>query len=334
MNAVTSVRILIGVIVLAGCQGRRDTKIDPASLVAFAPLPATMEASGATVPQARIELGRQLYYETRLSRNHDLSCNSCHRLTAYGVDGERFSRGMNGQLGGRNAPTVYNAAGHVAQFWDGRAPTVEAQAKGPILNPVEMAMPDSARVVQELKALPAYRTMFAAAFPGESDPITYDNIGSAIGAFERRLVTPSRWDQYLAGDRSALTPAEAEGFRTFVNAGCGGCHFGTYVGGTTYQKLGLMHAWGSEGDPGRFGVTHLAADRMVFKVPSLRNVAQTAPYFHDGSVTALDDAIRLMGYHQLNRQLTPAQVTTIGAWLRSLTGELPGHYIAPPPPVN
>jgi cytochrome c peroxidase len=147
-------------------------------------------------------------------------------------------------------------------------------------------------------------------------------------------VTPSRWDRYLAGDRTALTPAEAQGFRTFVDAGCGGCHFGAYVGGASYQKLGLAHAWGTETDPGRFGVTHQAADRMVFKVPSLRNVAQTAPYFHDGSVTALDDAVRLMGYHQLNRQLTVEQVAAIGAWLRSLTGEIPGHYIAPPQPVH
>ena len=334
MNAVSSTTLLIGVAALVGCQDRREPRIDPAALVAFAPLPAAMEPAGATVPQARIDLGRQLYYETRLSRNHDLSCNSCHRLAAYGVDGERFSRGVGGQLGGRNAPTVYNAAGHIAQFWDGRAPTVEAQAKGPILNPIEMAMPDSARVVQELRALPAYRAMFAAAFPIEAEPVTYDNIGRAIGAFERRLVTPSRWDRYLAGDRTALTPAEVQGFRTFVDAGCGSCHFGAYVGGTTYQKLGLVHAWGTESDPGRFGATHLAADRMVFKVPSLRNVAQTAPYFHDGSVTALDDAVRLMGYHQLDRQLTVDQVAAIGAWLRSLTGELPGHYITPPPPVN
>jgi cytochrome c peroxidase len=334
MNAVSSTRILIAVAVLAGCRTHRDTDIDQGALIAFAPLPASMESTGADVPQARIALGRQLFYETRLSRKQDLSCNSCHRLAAYGVDGERFSRGVDGQLGGRNAPTVYNAAGHVAQFWDGRAATVEAQAKGPILNPVEMAMPDSARVVRELRAVPAYRTLFAAAFPGEAEPVTYDNIGRAIGAFERRLLTPSRWDQYLAGDHTALTPAERKGFRTFVDAGCAGCHFGAFVGGSIYQKLGTAHAWGTEVDPGRFAVTHQAGDRMVFKVPSLRNVAQTAPYFHDGSVTALDDAVRLMGYHQLNRRLTADQVAAIGAWLRSLTGDLPGHYITPPPPVN
>lgn len=334
MNAVSYTRLFIGVAALAACQGRREAQIDAASLLAFAPLPAALEPAGAAVPEARIALGRQLYYETRLSRDHDLSCNSCHRLTAYGVDGEQFSHGDGGQLGGRNAPTVYNAAGHIAQFWDGRAPTVEAQAKGPILNPVEMAMPDSARVVQELNALPAYRRMFAAAFPGEADPVTYDNVGRAIGAFERRLVTPSRWDQYLAGDRTALTPVERQGFRTFVESGCAACHFGAFVGGSTYQRLGLARPWGTETDLGRFAITHEPIDRMVFKVPSLRNAAQTAPYFHDGSVTALDDAVRLMAYHQLNQRLSPEQVAAIGAWLRSLTGVLPGHYIAPPPPVN
>jgi cytochrome c peroxidase len=334
MNAISYTRILVGMAVLVGCRASREAEIDPAALVAFAPLPASFDAAGARIPEARVALGRQLYYETRLSRDHDLSCNSCHRLTAYGVDGAQFSRGVGGRLGSRNAPSVYNAAGHVAQFWDGRAATVEAQAKGPILNPVEMAMPDSARVIQELRSLPAYRTMFATAFPEEAEPVTYDNVGRAIGAFERRLLTPSRWDRYLAGDRTALTPAEQHGFRTFVDAGCGGCHFGAFVGGSIYQKLGLAHPWGTETDPGRSGVTHRTADRMVFKVASLRNVAQTSPYFHDGSVTALDDAIRMMGYHEVNRRLTADQVAAIGTWLRSLTGELPGHYITPPPPVK
>lgn len=305
--------------------------ITKAELALFAPLPARVAALGSPASAAQIALGRKLYYENLLSNGHNVSCNSCHPLNAYGADGRSRSFGDHGQPGGRNAPTVYNAAGHVAQFWDGRAPTVEEQAKGPILNPAEMGMPDSNAVLAHLRASPEYRAAFRAAFPGETNAVTYDNLGRAIGAFERGLVTPSRWDKYLAGDAQALSAQEARGFKTFVAAGCAGCHNGPYVGGASYQKVGLASAWPARADSGRYAVTKKPADLYVFKIPALRNIAQTGPYFHDGSVTSLEEALRLMSRHQVGRELTQPQVADIAAWLRTLTGELPTAYIAEPP---
>ena len=297
----------------------------------FAPLPALMTSNGQSPTPAQVALGRLLYHETVLSGGHDVSCNTCHPLNGYGADGRRVSFGSHGLTGGRNAPTVYNAAGHVAQFWDGRAPTVEEQAKGPILNPAEMAMPNSGAVLDHIRNSAAYRAAFRAAFPNEAQPVTYDNVGRAIGAFERGLVTPSRWDKFIAGDSAALTSDEQRGLATFVRVGCSGCHNGAYVGGQSFQKLGLVKPWPSAADSGRIKVTHQASDLFVFKVPSLRNIDKTGPYFHDGSVASLDDAIRLMGRHQLGVELTDAQVRDIRGWLGSLTGELPAAYIAEPP---
>ena len=302
-----------------------------AELAVFAPLPAVMHGPGPAPTAEQIALGRTLFYETRLSNGHDVSCNSCHALNGYGADGRRVSFGHRGQTGNRNAPTVYNAAGQVAQFWDGRAATIEAQAKGPILNPAEMGMPDSGAVLAHMRGTPAYVAAFRAAFPGERQPVTYDNVGRAIGAFERGLVTPARWDKFLAGDSKALTPEEQRGAATFVRVGCAGCHNGAYVGGGSFQKLGLVRPWPSRADSGRFNVTHQAGDLYAFKVPALRNVAMTGPYFHDGSVASLDSAIRLMGRHQLGAELSEAQVRSIHAWLAALTGKLPEGYIAEPP---
>lgn len=296
----------------------------------FAPLPERIVEGAAIPTEAQIALGRMLYHDTRLSRNHDVSCNSCHPLNAYGADGRALSLGDRGQKGGRNAPTVYNAAGHVAQFWDGRAATVEEQAKGPILNADEMAMPDSEAVLAHLRDSPEYVAAFRRAFPGERAPVTYDNVGRAIGAFERGLVTPSRWDRFLAGDSSALTADELRGMRAFITAGCAGCHAGAYVGGVSFQKVGLTAAWPAPADSGRFAVTGRPEDVHVFKVASLRNVERTGPYFHDGSVAALPEAIQQMAHYQLGRKLTSAEVQDIAAWLATLTGELPTEYIAFP----
>ena len=301
-----------------------------AELALFASLPRTMASSGDSPSAARVALGRRLYYETLLSRSHAMSCNSCHPLNAYGADGRKVSLGDQGQPGGRNAPTVYNAAGHMAQFWDGRAPTVEAQAKGPILNPAEMSMPDSAAVVQHLEQIPSYVGAFAAAFPGDREPVSYDNVGRAIGAFERGLVTPGRWDQFLDGNDMALTVDERHGFATFVRVGCATCHNGPYVGGTSYQKLGRISAWPALADSGRFAVTRSPNDVYVFKVAALRNVEKTGPYLHDGSLASLPNVIRLMAQHQLGVTLTEAEVRDVRSWLGALTGELPTNYIAYP----
>jgi len=300
-------------------------------LAMFAPLPRVMSAPGHATTSAQVALGRKLFHEPLLSSGHDVSCNSCHALNGYGADGRKVSFGDLGHAGDRNAPSVYNAAGQIAQFWDGRAPTVEEQAKGPILNPGEMAMPDPAAVLAHLRASPEYVQAFAAAFPAEKQPITYDNVGRAIGAFERGLVTPSRWDRYLGGDSTAVTPAELHGFTTFVRLGCSSCHAGPYVGGQSFQKLGRVTPWPALTDSGRITVTRKPSDLYVFKVAALRNVERTGPYFHDGSVASLDSAILLMGRHQLGRELTTAQIASIRAWLATLTGELPAAYIAAPP---
>jgi cytochrome c peroxidase len=303
---------------------------DPNDVKNFKVIPAKFETDKNEITDDKVKLGRMLYFETRLSKNQDLSCNSCHDLTTYGVDNKPFSSGHKGQLGGRNSPTVYNAGGHIAQFWDGRAATLEDQAKGPILNPVEMAMPSDKKVVEVLKSIPDYVTLFKAAFPKDKDPVTYDNMAKAIGAFERGLVTPSRFDKYLAGDQKALTDEELAGFHKFIKLGCPTCHTGAAVGGTTFQKLGLVKPYPDLKDNGRFDFTKDEKDKFFFRVPSLRNVAKTAPYFHNGSLTELNQVVRKMAFHQLGVELKDDEAKVLVAFLTSLTGELPADYIKKP----
>lgn len=305
-------------------------EIDPSLLAAFQPLPAEMASpSNPTTPE-KVALGRMLFHDPRFSLENDISCNSCHTLDKYGVDGQPTSPGHKGQRGERNSPTVYNAAGHIAQFWDGRAKDVEEQAKGPVLNPVEMAMPDAGAVVARIKAVPAYVEAFQKAFPGVEDPVTFDNFAAAIAAFERKLVTPSRWDEFLKGRKDALTDAEKKGFLTFVQTGCSTCHNGAYVGGSMFQKLGVVKPWPDLKDEGRAKVTGNEAEKFFFKVPSLRNIAKTGPYFHDGSVADLKQAVKMMAEYQLGKQLSDAEAASIVTWLESLTGELPKELVAKP----
>jgi len=193
-----------------------------------------------------------------------------------------------------------------------------------------MALPSAEQGVRVLKSIPAYRAAFKNAFPGEAEPVTFANVGLAIGAFERRLTTPSRWDDYLRGKQSALSDHELEGLKLFTNVGCMVCHTGEFVGGAMYQKVGIVEEWPNQKDQGRFEVTKLEVDRMMFKVPTLRNIEKTAPYFHDGSVPSLELAVRRMGKHQLGLSLSDPEVSAIVAWLGSLTGELPQDYIKPP----
>jgi cytochrome c peroxidase len=305
-------------------------QIDPSDLAFFKPLPARFESEMNPITDEKVQLGRMLFYETRFSINQDLSCNSCHGLETYGVDNEPTSIGHKKQRGGRNSPTVYNAAGHIAQFWDGRAQTIEDQAKGPILNPVEMAMPNAEHVIKVLKSIPEYTKLFKQVFPNDKEPVNYDNVAKAIGAFERQLVTPSRWDKFLKGDQGALTEPEKAGFALFAKLGCPTCHNGVAVGGAQFQKLGLVNPFPDQSDLGRYDVTKNEADKMVFRVPSLRNVEKTGPYFHTGKIAALEEAVRLMAFHQLGKELKPEEITSIITWLKSLTGEIPKAYIAKP----
>jgi len=307
-----------------------NVEVNAAALKLFRPLPSVMDSPDNPVSDAKVKLGRMLYYETRLSAGHDISCNTCHSLDAYGAESEPVSTGHKNQKGKRNAPTVYNAAGHFVQFWDGRAPDVEEQAKGPVLNPIEMAMSSDAAAVRVLASMPEYVVLFRQAFPKEKGPISFNNMALAIGAFERGLVTPSRWDRFLTGDNSALTGAEKAGFNKFAASGCPACHNGAYVGGNSFQRLGIVTPWPDQSDLGRQQVTKQDADKMVFKVPSLRNVAKTGPYFHDGSVPTLEKAIRAMAVHQRGSQLSDAEVKSIVTWLDTLTGEIPLDYIKPP----
>jgi cytochrome c peroxidase len=276
-----------------------------------------------------VELGRMLWFDTRLSRANDLSCNSCHDLERFGVDGKRVSLGHLGKAGRRNAPSVYNAGGRFAQFWDGRARTLAEQATGPMLNPEEMAMSE-ADVVTRLTQTPEYVARFHRAFPDDKNAVTLTNAAEAIAAFERGLVTKGRWDRYLEGDAGALTADEVQGLRVFLNVGCVGCHTGPEVGASMYQVAGAIEPWPSQDDQGRFEITGDENDRMVFRVPSLKNVEHTSPYFHDGSVSELPKAVQLMGRVQLGVDLTPEEVGSIVKFLRALSGDVPRDYIARP----
>ncbi len=309
-------------------------KVQERAKAIWTALPANMDSATNPGTEAKLALGRQLYYEKRLSKNQDASCNTCHDLDKYGIDarvpGGKTSAGHRGQMGARNSPTVYNAALHFTQYWDGRAADVEAQAKGPILDPVEMAVTADAQVVKMLKSIPGYLPLFKAAFPEAKDPITYDNLAKAIGAFERRLVTPGRFDKFVAGDKSALTEEEAKGLSLFMDVGCLACHSGPAFGGGMFQKLGLLKPYPTT-DTGRFGVTKNESDKFFFKVPTLRNVDDTAPYFHDGSVPTLQAAVQLMTEYQTAKgTLSESELVQMVAFLKSLTGTIPHDYVKEP----
>jgi cytochrome c peroxidase len=328
--------LILAVVVAASCsQKPADTtqqqqpaeQVDQAKLALYSALP---DQAPPAADDPVIALGRMLYYEKRLSKSHEISCNSCHDLANYGVDNQPTSDGHKGQRGDRNSPTVYNAAAHFAQFWDGRAPDVEAQAKGPVLNPVEMAMPTEKVVIATLESMPEYVDSFKKAFPGDPKPVSFDNMAKAIGAFERHLMTPSRWDAFLKGDRAALTPAEQAGLKLFTDSGCSACHNQALLGGNSYQKIGAVKPYPRADDPGRAKVTKLDSDRGFFKVPSLRNIEKTAPYMHDGKTPTLEQAVKEMGEYQLGRTLTDDETGRIVAFLKVLTAPIPADYIKEP----
>lgn len=306
-----------------------ETTVNPAVLGMFQAIPEVVDNPENPVSDEKVALGRMLYYDTRLSKNRTMSCNSCHDLESFGDDGLKVSKGIHDQLGGRSAPTVYNAAIHIAQFWDGRAKDVEAQAIGPVTNPIEMGMPDPDYVLNVLKSIPGYVDAFSAAFPAENDPLTYVNVGNAIGAFERKLLTPAPFDDFLKGDEAALSDAEKHGLNLFVTTGCTVCHNGMGVGGHLYQKLGLVKEWPTK-DLGRYEATKVETDKYFFKVPSLRNITETGPYLHDGSVETLNEIVAKMAEYQLGRQLPEEEVIAITAFLGSLKGRIDPDFIKKP----
>lgn len=286
----------------------------------FGSLPDAMPGSESDTPE-RIALGKKLYFEKRLSINDSQSCATCHRLENgfAGVDNLPTSPGARGEQGTRNSPTVLNSGWQDSQFWDGRAEDLVEQAKGPILNPIEMGMPDEQTVEKKIRGIVEYRKEFARAFPGAEPVISYQNIAEAIAAFERTLITPSRFDDFMKGDADALTEEEQRGLETFFKVDCKSCHDGVLIGGETYEPLGKEHPYENQDDQGIYMLTKDENDRMFFKVAPLRNVALTAPYFHDGKIKTLEEAVRKMGKLQLDKDLTDQQVSDITAFLKTLT---------------
>jgi cytochrome c peroxidase len=345
MKNITALLFILAVLSVSCTQNPRKnsdkeaagqfTGLQEKARAVFSPLAEVADNPENPITPEKVLLGRTLYFDTRLSKDETVSCNSCHNLKTYGVDNEATSGGVDGQKGDRNSPTVLNAAFHFTQFWDGRAKDVEEQAGWPILNPIEMAMPDQEAVINRLAGIKGYRDLFAAAFPGEEQPVNYVNLQKAIGAFERKLITPSRFDEYLLGYDDVLTHEEKKGLQTFMDVGCTACHSGAVLGGSMYQKFGLMgNYWdftkSEKVDNGRFLVTNNEADKMLFKVPSLRNIEKTHPFFHDGSITDLGEAVKIIARLQLNKELTDQEVEEIVTFLKTLTGKVPEELAEEP----
>ncbi|MDP2961607.1 MAG: cytochrome-c peroxidase [Sulfurimicrobium sp.] len=282
---------------------------------------------------ALAELGKKLYFDPRLSKSGFISCNSCHNLSMGGTDNLKTSIGHNWNQGPINSPTVLNSSMNVAQFWDGRAPDLKAQAGGPIANPGEMGFTHEL-AVGVLQSIPAYVAEFKRVFG--AGKVTIDEVTTAIAAFEETLVTPnSRFDKWLRGDKKALSANEAEGYRLFKLSGCVACHNGPAVGGNTFQKMGIVEPYKTDSKvEGRSAVTGKDADRFNFKVPTLRNVELTYPYFHDGEAATLKEAVDTMGRLQLGKQFTEDENSKIVAFLKTLTGDQPSFKLPILPPSS
>src|SRR5512141_3165645 len=326
MNAKTISWTMLFVLAAGVAWGKDDVMKRAQGL--FKPIPSKPPAlkDNPTTP-AKVDLGRKLYFDPRLSASQLISCNTCHNVGLAGADLQETSIGHGWQKGPRNAPTVLNAVFNVAQFWDGRAEDLKTQAKGPVQASVEMNN-DPKRLLATLKSIPGYEPVFRKAFPGEADPITFDNVAKAIEVFEATLLTPDApFDRYLRGDEKALTAAEKKGLTLYLDKGCSTCHGGVNLGGDQYNTFGVAEAPADEvrpsGDVGRFKVTNTAADKYVFRAAPLRNVAVTQPYFHSGKVWRLEDAVKIMGSVQLGEKLTDAEAASVTAFLRTLTGRQP-----------
>ena len=268
----------------------------------------------------KARLGKKLFFDTKLSHDGTISCASCHVIGQGGDDGQRVSFGINGQRGGRNAPTVLNARYNIAQFWDGRAKDLQDQASGPVENPVEMGS-NFKEVVAKLNKDKNYQKEFFAIY---KKGITKETITDAIAEFEKTLTTPnSKFDKYLRGDKNALTKDELKGYHLFKDYGCISCHNGINIGGNLFQKIGVFKTTYKTDDFGVYDVTKKEEDKYYFKVPSLRNIALTAPYSHDGKVKTLDDAIKLMSKLQIGYELDEDEILYIKKFLNTLTGEIP-----------
>lgn len=303
----------------------------------FKPLPPDASTPERPLTPERVALGKALFFETRVSSDGAVSCAKCHLPTLHGTDALPTSIGNHGKLLPRNAPTVFNTALQFAQHYGGNRKDVEEQAVKALISPLAYGNADYAAAEAKLRAIPGYRPMFEKAFPGEAEPINAENWGKAIGAYERVLLTPAPFDRYLGGDTAALNAQAKRGLDKFTSFGCAGCHNGVTVGGQMFQKFGVTQDyWTLTGskevelfkgrDKGRFQDTKDESDAFIFKVQQLRNVAVTPPYFHDGSVAELKDAVRIMAKLQLGRDLSADDIADIVAFLESLTGEVPAEF--------
>jgi cytochrome c peroxidase len=307
--------LLIGTVAVVGAQSNSKNQEPVQPIV----------AAKVTDP-ALVELGKKLFFDTRLSKSGFISCNSCHNLSMGGSDNLKTSIGHNWSKGPINAPTVLNSSLNLAQFWDGRAADLKEQAGGPIANPGEMAS-SHALSVHILQSIPGYVEEFKKVFG--SDKVDIDKVTKAIAAFEETLVTPnSRFDQYLKGNKKAITSQELAGYKLFKESGCVACHNGPALGGNSFQKMGVVEPYKSTtGGDGRSGVTGKDADRFNYKVPTLRNVELTYPYFHDGEAATLKEAVDIMGRLQLGRKFSEDENAKIVAFLNTLTGDQPNFKL-------
>ncbi|NVO20227.1 MAG: c-type cytochrome [Bacteroidetes bacterium] len=338
MKKISIIAVMAVLVALVACKNNQQSqnanqpKDDSVLTMAknyFQALPKEAVNPENLVTPEKVALGKTLYFDNRLSMHNTQSCNTCHNVASFGVDNNSTSKGDLGKNGNRNSPTTFNAALHFLQFWDGRMKNVEEQAGGPVMNPAEMNMPAEKEVIARLSKSEGYKKMFASAYPKDKDPITFDNMKKAIAAYERTLLTPGKFDKYLDGDATALNDQEKKGLHTFITTGCIACHTGALLGATMFQKFPLIGTdykslTGSvKDDKGKMEVTKNEADKYMFKVPSLRNIEKTYPYFHDGSVKELDKAITIMAKLELGKDITPEQASDMATFMKTLTADVP-----------
>jgi cytochrome c peroxidase len=321
--------------VLATTVAEDDAALLQRAQELFRPLPKGMPKPDSPIDKERVDLGRMLFFDPRLTVNGNMSCASCHQPALYGTDALPTSIGVKQRLHPRNAPTILNASLNSIIHWRGDRDSLEDQVTKSVTSPITSGQPDERAVIERLERIQVYTLLFKAAFPNDPRSLSLKNIATAVATYERTLVTPSPFDSYLSGNSEALSPTARVGLQKFINTGCVMCHNGVGVGGGMYEKFGVVEdywlATGSTNiDQGRFDVTKDPADLYVFRVPGLRNVAKTAPYFHDGSVPTLPEAVKVMGRVQLDVRLSDADTNDIVAFLDSLTGDLPANFATVP----
>ena len=326
---------LLVAVVSPGLEAEDDATLLEQAKTLFKPLPQALGTDELPTTPGRVTLGRMLFFDPRWTLEGNISCATCHQPALYGTDALAKSIGVEHRTHVRNAPTVLNAGLNFIQHWWGDRKSLEDQAEQALVGRFSSGLSDHAAVTARIEAIEGYAPLFSQAFPGEARPITSANIGKAIGAYERTLLTPAPFDAYLRGDTSVLSSMARAGLRRFITRGCASCHNGPGVGGQMFQKFGIVEEYwkatgSTEVDQGRFGFTKDPVDLYVFKVPSLRNVAMTPPYFHDGSVATLGEAVKVMGRVQLGVTLEDAEIGEIVTFLGTLTGALPENFVAAP----